>query len=74
MARATWVTRSADIVRQIVADNQGLDDKELRKVITSAYPYRERMGWAYKAWLKAVKQVLGNRKQVENVRNMWVKE
>ena len=74
MAQETWFTHSVPLVRNIVAGSPGLDDKELRKVISRAYPYEERMGHAYKFWLRAVKHVIGDGKDRASVRNMWVKE
>jgi len=72
MAQETWFTHSVPLVRDIVADNPGLGDKELRNVISKAYPYEERRGYAYKSWLKAVKHVIGDGKRRDSVRNMWV--
>ena len=70
----TWFTHSVALVRDIVLNNSGLDDKKLRNVISKAYPYRERRGYAYKSWLGAVKHVIGDGKRRDSVRNMWVKE
>ena len=74
MAKETWFTHSVPLVRNIVADNPELGDKELRKVISRAYPYQERKGHAYKSWLRAVKHVIGDGKRRDSVRNMWVKD
>lgn len=38
-----------------------LSADELRKWCSKNYPYDERKGWAYKAWLKAAEQYFGQR-------------
>lgn len=43
------------VVEAVVAD-VGLDDqKALRKALRDAYPFYARVGWAYRCWLRAVR-------------------
>lgn len=51
--------RSKEVIRQVVAENPGLDEAALRKKVSEAYPFGERAMFPYKAWLKAVTAVLG---------------
>jgi hypothetical protein len=55
----TWREQSLKIIRQIVADNPNATNAELRKIVSKAYPFGPRAMHPYKAWLKAVAQVLG---------------
>lgn len=51
----TWYTRSWQHMHQVhqqaLAD--GLDAQAIAKAIDDSYPWRERSGWAYKAWRDA---------------------
>lgn len=50
-------------IRRVVMENPDLDEKETRRVVSDSYPYRERRGWCYKAWLRAVEALLGPSKR-----------
>lgn len=55
--------RTIDHVRQIVCTivaEKGLTDPEaLRVALFDAYPYEERKGYRYHAWLSAIKEEIG---------------
>ena len=52
----TWRQISAAHIAKVVHDNPDVvDEKELRKLISAAYPFGERAYYPYKAWLAAVK-------------------
>lgn len=48
-------TISVEAIDEIVAENKGLDAKEMRKKISANYPFDMRKGWAYRVWLAEVK-------------------
>jgi hypothetical protein len=56
----SWTDRSAEIIAQIHATlpaDATYADRE--KALREGYPFSQRRGWAYKAWLKARKAYLG---------------
>jgi hypothetical protein len=71
----TWREKSRRIIQCIIDDNPGLNETEQRKLVRLAYPYAQRSGWAYKAWLAAVKDAFAEGKALtkSEVRNMWIK-
>jgi hypothetical protein len=45
------------IIQQVLADNAAVtDEKELRKLISAAYPWGQREYHPYQAWCKAVQE------------------
>jgi hypothetical protein len=55
----SWTDRSAEIIAQIHAKlpaDAAYADRE--KALREGYPFSQRRGWAYKAWLKARKSYL----------------
>lgn len=67
--KPTWHDRSLRVIRQVVAENPGLDPHELRRKVSEAYPFGPRCNFPYKAWQRAVKAVLGpSPKQKEHQR------
>lgn len=52
----SWAEKSRRWFRQQEAENPEMSLDELKKHCTKNYPYFERKGWAYKAWLKARKE------------------
>ena len=50
-----WRAVAIDVIDEVVSDNPGLAEKELRKKISEAYPFGERKYWPYKVWLSEVK-------------------
>ena len=59
----TWREQSLKVIRGVVADNPNASNDELRKIVSDAYPFGKRAMFPYKAWLKAVEQVLGPSKK-----------
>ncbi|MFZ4509292.1 MAG: hypothetical protein ACOYON_16510 [Fimbriimonas sp.] len=56
--KPTWYERSCQIIGQVIAENPGASDEELRALVSDAYPFGQRKMWPYKAWLKAVNDLL----------------
>ena len=56
---ATWRERARPIIAQVVLDVGFKDGGALRKALTAAYPFGDRKGWPYKAWLAEVRQQVG---------------
>lgn len=52
---ASWTDHSAEWIAEQVKAHPEMDKKQLEKHCRHNYPYAERMGWAYKAWLKAMR-------------------
>lgn len=52
----TWRGISSEIIRKVIKDNPGLSDKELKKLISSNYPFGERSHHPYKIWLNEIKR------------------
>lgn len=50
----SWSEDSRRIVGEVIAGYKGSDEKELRKLISAAYPFGERAMWPYKCWCKTV--------------------
>lgn len=57
------------VISEVMRDNPHLSGDDLRKAVSDAYPFGERRMFPYKAWLKAVEQVLGpSQKKIEAVK------
>lgn len=58
----TWKDESHRHIAKVIAANPTItDEKELRKLISAAYPFGERKYFPYKAWCQAVKEVFAHR-------------
>lgn len=57
----TWRDKCKPIIVRVILDNPGLEEKELRKLISKEYPFGERAMHPYKIWLSEVKKQLSNR-------------
>lgn len=55
----TWHTRATIAIKKTMQANPGMDHKELRALCSKNYPFEERTGWAYKAWLRAMREIFG---------------
>ena len=51
----SWTDTSAEWLAEQVKAHPDMSPKELRKWCSKNYPYAQRSGWAYKAWLKALR-------------------
>lgn len=55
MARTSyWAEQSDKAIAPVVAAYKGKDERELRHLISEAYPFGMRENHPYKAWLKRV--------------------
>lgn len=51
----SWTTDSAEWLAEQVKAHPEMSKAELRRWCSKNYPYAQRSGWAYKAWLKALR-------------------
>jgi hypothetical protein len=51
----SWTDDSAEWLAEQVKAHPEMGKPELRRWCSKNYPYSERSGWAYKAWLKALR-------------------
>jgi len=65
MTQSKWRAYSnkviGDVVSSAMMEDPNMDEKELRKRISAAYPFGERAYHPYKIWLSCVKHWLGKR-------------
>lgn len=55
--KGTWKEAAHQRIARVIAANPGVtDEKELRKLISAAYPFGLRQYHPYKAWCQAVKE------------------
>jgi hypothetical protein len=52
---SSWTDHSADWLQEQIKAHPEMDKKQLRVWCSKNYPYQMRRGWAYKAWLKALR-------------------
>jgi len=52
---SSWTDDSAAWLAYQVKAHPEMSREELRKWCSKNYPYAQRRGWAYKAWLKALR-------------------
>jgi len=52
---ASWTDTSADWLQEQIKAHPDLDKKQLRAWCGKNYPFAHKTGWAYKAWLKAMR-------------------
>jgi hypothetical protein len=63
---ASWYDAAVVQLREAFRDvPQGTDEKALRKIATGAWEWGPREHWPYKAWLRAVKDVVRQRIALE---------
>lgn len=55
----SWREKSAEVIRRVIDENKGVDEKTLRKALHDAYPFHERKYHPYKIWLDEIKVQLG---------------
>lgn len=51
----SWSNESAAWLAKAIADHPDMDKAQLRRWCRSNYPFAQRKGWAYKAWLKTLR-------------------
>ena len=54
MARGRWRPLAEKAVLEVVAAYDGSDERELRRLVSEAYPFGERKHWPYTVWLDVV--------------------
>lgn len=52
---ASWTEHSAAWIAEQRKSHPDMTMQELEKLCRTSYPYAMRKGWAYKAWLKAMR-------------------
>jgi hypothetical protein len=57
----TWRSYATPLIRQVLKDNAGKTDKEIRKALREAYPWGERAMHPYKIWCDEIKVQLGKK-------------
>lgn len=55
----SWYERSYGWIQQQQLEHPELSRDELRKHCSKNYPFHHRWGWAYKSWLKAMREYFG---------------
>lgn len=58
----SWRDRCRPIITRVLAENQGKEEKEIRKALKEAYPYGEREYHPYKIWCDEIRVQMGKRK------------
>lgn len=54
MARGRWRPLAEQVVREVIAEYPGDDERELRRMISGEYPFGPRDHWPYTVWLDVV--------------------
>lgn len=52
---SSWTDDAAAWLQEQIKAHPEMTKPELRKWCSKKYPYAQRSGWAYKAWLKALR-------------------
>lgn len=52
---ASWTEHSAEWLQEQIKAHPEMSRDELRRWCSKNYPFDQRSGWAYKAWLKALR-------------------
>lgn len=51
----SWTDTSAEWLQEQIKAHPDMSPAELRRLCRANYPFAQRSGWAYKAWLKALR-------------------
>lgn len=52
----TWREAAKPVIFEVIRGYEGKDEKELKKLISEAYPFGVRKHYPYKVWLDEVKK------------------
>jgi hypothetical protein len=63
----TWRDIARPIIQQVLKDNLGKDEKEIKKALFDAYPFGERAMHPYKIWLDEIKRQTGKKIKKEKI-------
>jgi hypothetical protein len=66
-----WRRESAKIINKIIVSNPDLNLKELRKLISDAYPFGMRAYHPYKIWISEVRDQLKAHRKTEINNPEW---
>jgi len=61
----TWRDQAAIVISDVLRQNPDAGQKELRKLISAAYPFGERKYYPYKIWCDEVNRQLGPQQKTE---------
>ena len=64
----SWYEKSCRIIHAQLAEVKHLETKDQKRHCSKNYPYRERRGWAYQAWLKAMRDIFHPEKKTDKRR------
>jgi hypothetical protein len=54
-----WAEQSAPIIRRVLAETRGEEERVIRKALIAAYPFGPRSCWPYRAWLGEIRRQRG---------------
>lgn len=58
----TWREHARPVIQQVLKDNKGKSETEIKKALREAYPFGMRAYHPYKIWLDEIKVQLGKKK------------
>ena len=64
-----WRAKARVIIRQVLHDTKGQDEKVIRQALRDAYPFGERAMHPYKIWLDEIRVQRGLKKKKSNKSN-----
>jgi hypothetical protein len=59
---ASWRDIARPVIAKVLAENEGKDEKEIKKALKEAYPFGERAMHPYKVWCDEIKVQRGQRR------------
>jgi hypothetical protein len=59
----TWRDIAKPIIREVLKENAGKSEKEIRKALKEAYPWGVRQYHPYKIWLDEIRVQLGTKQR-----------
>ena len=58
----SWRDIARPVIANVLKENEGKDEKEIRKALRDAYPFGERLHHPYKIWCDEIKVQTGKRR------------
>jgi hypothetical protein len=58
-----WRAIAYPIVKKVLEDAEGPDEKATRRLLLSAYPFNYRRGWPYQVWLSEIRKQRGGQQR-----------
>jgi hypothetical protein len=62
---STWRDIAAPIIADVIKENAGKTEKEVRDALREAYPFGQRSNWPYKVWCDEVRYQLGIKQRAD---------